>query len=127
MGLPEYIARANLLTMRFLAFMLVLSILFSGFTTAAYAFSPVSNDKTQAAGMMSCVDCQNDNMDGNDQKDKASKGCMCCHHCCGSQLGFHPDFSMNIEVTAGVLSPLPDQVPTDSHISTLLRPPKTLV
>jgi hypothetical protein len=109
--------------------LLIFAIGYSGFTAAAHAFGPISSEKAQAVSMASCVDCQTENTDNGDNDDngKASNGCMSCHHCCGSQLGFHPDFSINIEITAGVLSPLPDQVPTDSHISTLLRPPKTLV
>lgn len=115
--------------MRVLFMLLIFAIGFSGYTAAAHAYgsdcSGMSQTQDSATKMVVCPDSQDN---AGDQTDKSQvPNSMDCHHCCCSQLGFQSDFSMNIETGNSVLSPTPYQVPADSHISSLLRPPKSFV
>lgn len=129
MGLPEYAAHANLLTMRLFLFALILSIFVSGYVTAAHAFAPVSEGKGQVESMAFCDGCQ-PNTDSGDQDDSGkfnNGGCMACHHCCSGQIVFPSSAEFVPLHTTQALTPALVSNLTGDHTFSLLRPPKSLV
>jgi hypothetical protein len=114
--------------MRVFLMLLIFAIGYSGFTAAAHAYGSdcgMTQSKESPADKAGCPDEQQKIDDQADQN--KSTGGIDCHHCCSAEIGFSSDFSVNFDIASMLLSPLPDQVPTDSHISSLLRPPRHLV
>ena len=113
--------------MRFLVAILLLTLVFSGYSTAAHAFGaiPCGQESVELAQKSEAL-CQDAGaQDAHDHQSKS--GCTDCHHCCTSSA---------INVMGGVLvTPLYDGISLSashdsregSFISQLRRPPKSLV
>lgn len=119
------------LTMRFVVFAIILSIMFSGFSATAHnAIDSGCSIQTMMEKQddSHCVDSQaDDNQTGKMAPDHASKICADCLHCCGfhTLLG-QALYSINIEPKALPVA-YADLYRLSDYISSLLRPPKTLV
>ncbi len=126
-GLSEYVARVNLLAMRFLVFALIFSLFISGYSAAAHAFAPVFDGKGQVEIMAFCDGCQPNNTDNGNNEKASDNGCMACHHCCSGHATFPPSTDFNLSMTKQVLMPFLIENLTGDHTFSLLRPPKSLV
>lgn len=113
--------------MRVFLMIMIFAIGFGGYAAAAHSNDMGSCNPVQ----QSDVGCDHQNQDDaqNDASDKADNSvCPECTHCCAGHVGFYsPQPAIKILEQSAVLMPLPSQVITNSHVFSLLRPPKSIV
>jgi hypothetical protein len=128
------------MTMRVFLMLLIFAIGFSGYSAAAHAFGPDSCDPAMKAEMtnagmdhgLDMSDCPGHQADQDKQTDadqsKSSKEkCMDCTHCCTSHAVNLSDYSVNFLQPTAVLHPSLVHGYVDGLLTSLLRPPKSLV
>ena len=119
--------------MRFALVIVVLSLIFSGYSTAAHAFEDMNCEQGSTSKTENIeADCHGfQKLSSHDHQEKTEKGsktsCSDCHHCCAS--------SAVTAMNGGFMAPLYDDVFVSaahdirdgSFVSQLRRPPKSLV
>ncbi len=117
--------------MRFLLAMLLVSLIFSGYSAAAHAFDDVfceesAGSEAQNSGF-DCHDLQK-NASSEKKSDKNSKAdCSECHHCCASSAVNIPGGVLVTPTYDAVLQPVSHDTRDGDFIFQLRRPPKSLV
>lgn len=118
--------------MRLVVFALILSLIFGGFSSAAHAFDDTgcsSQVKAEKSIQDTCPDHQADKDKTTDNtNDNPSKICLDCAHCCGSHTLLNQGpYSIGIEPQAAVLGAWIETHLASDFITSLLRPPRSLV
>ena len=114
---------------------LILSIFFSGYSSAAHAFGSMDchpQGKTEiSAPAMDMADCPGHQKSDDAQKETdgtpSKAKCMDCTHCCASHAINLSGYSMNFQPMVAVLNPPFVDGYNGDYLFSLLRPPKTLV
>lgn len=113
--------------MRFLLLIFIISIVWSGYSTAANAFMMIQSQET-AKVMIDMSDCASMNQMGAKKADH-QKSIVCqikCHLCCFPSLGLSPLASVVFKVRA-LAQPLFLEIPLPKDIIfSLFEPPKIL-
>jgi hypothetical protein len=113
--------------MRILLAVLIMAIVWSGYTTAANAFMMMQPEQTQSAmaGMPDCPGMAQ--MDTKQADHHKNKECQSkCHLCCFPNLSLSPLATTIFKISAITQPIMPDDALPQSLIVSLLRPPKTL-
>jgi len=129
--LPDHVADAKLIFMRWIVYTLILTILISGYSDAAHAFGPLPADKGQVAMMgMDCGSHQKDAASDNTQDENGNAAELCdmsCHHCCAGHAMSPASAGINAAQFASRLVPAYAGNLTSGFVFSLLRPPRNLV
>lgn len=118
--------------MRLIAFILLMSMFLSSYSTVAHAFgadpcSTHSQEQTQQQDV-SLPDCHDHQQGSESDLDKSKDAQhVNCHHCCMSHMGLSQGFVQDLAFSTEALSPSLSQSFTDSYVFSLLRPPKNLI
>ncbi len=118
------------MNMRVLIVLMILAINFSGFSTAAHAFTDVFCDSVSGQQVEAGAECPDHQLTSASEKgtagDLAGKAqCLDCIHCCGGHVYNMPLASLPVQA---VVTPVTYPVLTDNiagdYAFSLLRPPK---
>lgn len=115
--------------MRAVILALILSIVLGGFSSASHALGDVGCGKTSIEKSDDCPSDQDAAEKSDSHKpDQNVQVCMDCLHCCGSHTLLNQNlYSMSILPQAGVLNSWIDTHHASDFITSLLRPPRSLV
>lgn len=116
--------------MRFLALVLTISLLLTGYCAAAHAFGEAPmQGKTERAAMMGMPDCpamQGDMADSGKIRHSAKTGSMnSCKLCCMSLVGFPFFWTMNNPEEASLKFSIRDHIADGDISSPIFHPPKS--
>ncbi len=114
--------------MRFFLAMLLVSLIFSGYSAAAHAFDDVFCASQSENLNVDCHDVQENAASADQKSDKGSKAdCSECHHCCASSAVNIQGGVLVTPTYDAVLQPVSHDTRDGDFIFQLRRPPKSLV
>lgn len=132
-GIVKWLAACYIANMRVLILLLIFCIGFSGFSTVAHAVESSHCGSSSLAEMSDSTSAAVDDCAEMPQKDKSGESkkqshvCLNCGHCCVSHLALADlDITVDVPVIKSTFTIVDSDVDND-FISTLKRPPKSLV
>lgn len=132
-GIVKWSMACYVVNMRVLILLLIFCIGFSGFSTAAHAIEPshcgssslVEVDDSTSAAVDDCTEMSQKSKSG--ESKEQGHVCLNCGHCCVSHLALADlDITVDVPVIKSTFTIVDSDVDND-FISTLKRPPKSLV